>query len=302
MSCESNRDNVFHRERTTRCNVTKAGLESDFCFAQLPKGKCLKNPGERAVLIQTMEHYEDLRSEFEQLPGHFDGDTAAFGENLIVKGMSADTLCVGDIIRLDNSPLVLQIKFPRLACMRPDKLHPTGMRSGTEGTVRQFVSSNGRGGFFCEVLVPGPVGDGDVFRLDERVLPAWTLARIASMCYPKTPLKITWGGTADELSELIASPVLGDYEWKERLREVFQEIAGKAPASAKARIPIAPEAMCGDGSLEHVGIKMEGNIECLQCNQKFCTHLALDVHMNFFHVAGDLCAASSCRFQHMVHA
>jgi len=46
---------------------------------------------------------------------------------------------------------------------------------------------------------------------------------------------------------------------------------------------IIAEAKSGDGTIENVGIKMNGTHQCKECRQKFETKKALDLHGRFIH-------------------
>ena len=78
--------------------------------------------------------------------------------------------------------VLIQVSGPRLGCARVDQKHPVGLRSGAEGTVRQFGSATGRCGFFLRVLKAGSVAEGDTFTCTERG--GWSVERVASVCYP----------------------------------------------------------------------------------------------------------------------
>lgn len=285
------KDKVFFRQRVDgRCAVEASGLAPDVNFPKLERAKKVsKDPNERAVLIQTKKHYVELRQNFPTCASKFDGEEAEFGENLIVDGIDATTVCIGDIFTCDQSDLVLQVTFPRLACMRPDKMHPMGLPTGKPGTVRQWVSANSRGGFFVRVLKAGDIGAGDALQLTRRSHPSWSLERTASLCYPKTPLQVTWGGTQAELMELVQIPELGDYEWKERLRVILGWSDNNCSQASAPTIPavageqISADARSGDGTLTNVGIKLEGEYQCKQCSQKFLSERALTMHFKFIH-------------------
>lgn len=145
----------------------------------------------------------------------FGGHEATFGEQLLVAGAAAKDLCVGD--RFEAGTLRLEVTMPRLACIRVDKRHPLGKQSGTPGTVRQWGSSTGACGFFCKVLEPGHLEPGDVLIRTKRPRPAWTLRRLSELCYPETPLRLTWKGTRGELAECLRLSELGVNEWADRL-------------------------------------------------------------------------------------
>jgi len=288
---DETKDRVFFRRPVEgRCRVDKTGLAPDISFPKLERAKKVsKDPSERAVLIQTKKHYQELRQHFPSCESTFNGEDAEFGENLIVDGLDATTVCIGDVFSSDQSGLLLQVTFPRLACIRPDKRHPMGLPTGKPGTVRQWVSANSRGGFFARVLKAGDIDVGDVLQLTRRSQPTWSLARTASLCYPTTPLQVTWGGTQDELLELAQLPELGEYEWKERLHVI---LGWSDNNCCRASVPTNPnstgeeisaEARSGDGTIANVGIKLDGEYQCPHCSQKFLSERALSKHFKFVH-------------------
>eukprot|EP00928_Gymnodinium_smaydae_P034473 TRINITY_DN24411_c0_g1_i1.p1 TRINITY_DN24411_c0_g1~~TRINITY_DN24411_c0_g1_i1.p1 ORF type:complete len:305 (-),score=28.95 TRINITY_DN24411_c0_g1_i1:216-1130(-) len=286
LQCEDDREIVFHRTAVAgRCPIKTNGIESDMSYSKLARAaKVLQQPHERAILVQTKQHYADLRAQFStSLEQHFTGETAEFGENLIVDGVDATSVCVADVFRSDQSSLVLQVSSPRLACARPDKLHRLGLTSGQPGTVRQWVAANGRAGFFCRVLHEGDVAIGDSFQLVRRTQPAWSLSRLSSLCYPTTPLKVTWAGTAAELQSLCKMDELALFEWKERLLPLCSQNSRQEHTMARA--DVSPEAMSGDGTLANVGIKLDGGYACRHCHQRFCSDRALDMHCKFIHTS-----------------
>jgi len=270
---------VFYRKPVEeRCFVDATGLSCDISFAKFEASKKkTEDPTERAVLFQTVQHYEQLRAQF-PAGTKFQGDVATFGENIILDGLDAESLCVGDVFYSDKSPLMLKLTFPRLACMRPDKKHPVeGLRTGQVGTVRHWVSATGRGGFFCRVLQGGDIGAGDRLKLMERPCPKWTNARLSALCYPDTPLQITWKGTREELIELCDLDELGHYEWKERLRVILGWSGGPSGES------VCGAAMSGDGTLANVGIRLGGAFKSPVTNQCFDTQEALDLHLKYLY-------------------
>merc|ERR1719463_194114 len=48
-------------------------------------------------------------------------------------------------------------------------------------------------------------------------------------------------------------------------------------------VNIAPEARSGDGTIQHVGIKLTGKCLCEECNQRYETDRALSLHVKFTH-------------------
>jgi nitrate reductase (NAD(P)H) len=85
-------------------------------------------------------------------------------------------------------------------------------------------------------------------------------------------------------------PLDGD----EHIKRIADIKLGEAGASGKAAVAkkvqktaetmeLSPESMSGDGTLENVGIKLTGGIQCPHCNQRFETELAQKMHCKFIH-------------------
>jgi len=217
----------FRRERVTaRCDVRENGLPDDHVFTKQERAKSMTRPGDRAVLAQSEEHYAELRAQFPKTAETL--RESGFGEQLTVVGVDSSSLCVGDVFASAQSPLVLQVSGPRLACMRVDKKHPTGLRSGAPGTVRQVGSANGRCGFFFRVLELGTVADGDTFTCTRRG--TWSVERVSALCYPISPMRIDFAGSQDELNQLLALDELMVHEWRDRLQEVSLAPSGNGRA------------------------------------------------------------------------
>jgi MOSC domain-containing protein YiiM len=216
----------FVRYRTDlRLNVDEDGLEGSSEYARENKEK-YKSYGERAILIQCERHYKDLREQFPEQPWE-----AGMGEQLLVSGINAETVCVGDVFGCSESQLLLEVTFPRHPCARVDRRYPVSPPrvTGQPGTCRQWIAATGRGGLFCRVKNPGDLAEGDQLKLLRRPCPKWTLARLSAMCYPVSPLRMSWSGTDAELVELCNLEELGYNEWRERLIVVKSALAAERP-------------------------------------------------------------------------
>jgi len=217
-----------------RCSVDDKGLEGsdDWNRVALSKDQ-LRQADERTLLVQCQEHYPDLGVQFPEWADHFDETEAALGEQLVVSGMNSENICVGDVFASDHSTLEIKVSFPRLPCFRVDKRYPLGQdprpKTGQPGTVRQWIAANGKGGFFCSVRRPGDVADGDTLKLVQRPCPDWTLKHISNICYPKSPMMMTWQGDDAELKELTELEELGYHEWKERLIVIRASLEKRRP-------------------------------------------------------------------------
>lgn len=266
----------FVREpATVPLNVDYTGLEDSFeAHRYRSAQEKWKNASERTLLVQCKKHYLELSKVFPNQFSSWNPDAIDFdregmgrgdsiiGEQVLVDGIDADTVCVGDQFS-STSGLVIQVQFPRLPCFRVDHRYkvevPEGtppLRSGQKGTVRQYVATNGRGGFFCSVKTPGEVGGGDQWRLLARPHPDWTMERLSRICYGETPVHMTWKGTDEELQELCEMEDLGYHEWRERL------IVVRAAISAERPLKLPPElgvpCGCEDATCEEASELING--------------------------------------------
>eukprot|EP00929_Paragymnodinium_shiwhaense_P014511 TRINITY_DN122422_c0_g1_i1.p1 TRINITY_DN122422_c0_g1~~TRINITY_DN122422_c0_g1_i1.p1 ORF type:complete len:408 (-),score=55.15 TRINITY_DN122422_c0_g1_i1:212-1435(-) len=177
-------------------------------------------PFDRAILINCKQHYEDLKANFPKMKHYWEEQDAGFGEQLLIDGLDAEELCLGDILKSKDNALELQVTCPRLCCFRVDHRYPAIpeiAHSGEKGTVRQYASSNSRGGFFCKVLQPGLVQEGHEFVIERGHYKKYPLAYLAELLYKDTPLSVNFLGTPYQLAELCDCEDLCMFEWRERL-------------------------------------------------------------------------------------
>lgn len=203
--------------------------------------KKMVNVRERAVLFNCTKHYQELAELFPSYSESWSKMEAPFGEQAILDGTDADSICIGDVFESGiDAPLRLRVVFPRLGCYRVDRRYPMpDAKIGAKGTVRHWVSANARAGFFCSVerywsskmQCPASIGDGDTLKLLERPYPNWTLSRVAQLLYSETPLSVHWKGDDSQLQELCEMPEFGYYEWKDRLLIVRASIKEQRPLS-----------------------------------------------------------------------
>lgn len=84
---------------------------------------------------------------------------AAFGENITVRGLTEEEVCIGDIFQLGEA--VVQVSQPRQPCFK------LNVRYGRVDLV-VLVQQTGFSGFYFRVLQPGLIGTDMPFRLLER--------------------------------------------------------------------------------------------------------------------------------------
>lgn len=93
----------------------------------------------------------------------------SLGENLSARGLTEDTVCLGDAVRIGT--VVLQVSQPRRPCWKIDH------RFDTDGMV-PLINELGRPGWYFRVLEPGELAAGDAIELVDRPAPDLTLARL----------------------------------------------------------------------------------------------------------------------------
>jgi MOSC domain-containing protein YiiM len=119
---------------------------------------------------------------------------AAFGENISTTGLTEDTLCIGDILRLGSA--TVQISQGRQPCWK------LGFHTG-EDKMPYLFQKTGRTGWYYRVLAEGSVAVGDRISLVERPQPNWTVrivtqARLTRRITPEDAAQLA------DMSELAA--------------------------------------------------------------------------------------------------
>lgn len=134
----------------------------------------LKHHGgkDKAVCCYPAEHYADWRLALGFTDEQF--SFGAFGENFTLRGMTEDTVCIGDIYSLGTARV--QISQPRMPCYKLG-------RRWELPHLPHAVKDSGRTGYYLRVLEAGEVGPGDLLTLQERPLPDWTIARVNDAMY-----------------------------------------------------------------------------------------------------------------------
>jgi MOSC domain-containing protein YiiM len=150
----------------------------------------LKNHGgpDKALCVYPADHYPAWRAEL----GKPDFPFGAFGENLVLAGVTEETVCIGDVFRLGGA--TVQVSQPRQPCWKLSR------RWGV-GDLALRVQQSGRTGWYLRVVEQGDVAPGQPLLLLDRPLPAWSVARAnAAMHDRATPRPL--------LAELASCPEL----------------------------------------------------------------------------------------------
>jgi MOSC domain-containing protein YiiM len=109
---------------------------------------------DKAVCLYSIEHYPYWENRLGvALPA------AAFGENLTIRGLLEEDVCIGDIFELGTA--AVQVSQPRQPCST------LAARNGRPDMVR-LVTDSGRTGFYCRVLAVGVVKKNSPFMLKEK--------------------------------------------------------------------------------------------------------------------------------------
>jgi MOSC domain-containing protein YiiM len=165
----------------------------------------LKHHGgvDKAVLAYGAEHYPKWRDEL-NMP---DMPHGAFGENLTIEGMSEESVCIGDILRI--GPVTFEVSQPRQPCWklaRRWRLH----------ALTEYVVRNGRTGWYLRVMEEGWIEAGMPVGLIERPNPEWPVARANDILHHrKKDLLLTL--------ELAGVPGLAN-SWVEELMERAEQL------------------------------------------------------------------------------
>jgi len=211
---------------------------------------------ERAVLLQSLEHYE-MFLEDENMSQYFRQDNfevfdrqsmarlekeddefigsryerhrpelldilrnPRFGEQIIVSGLQASQICIGDIFEVEagKSTLRLEVTSPRTVCAWVDKrvASPYGLKG-----IKRYCNKRGLGGWFARVLTSGELRHGMKLIRTSRPHPKWNLEYISFAMLGEGPTRYLasawtyWVREKGELEELVNLKQLGNFEWKD---------------------------------------------------------------------------------------
>lgn len=156
----------------------------------------LENHGgrEKAIHHYATDHYPTWISEGEIPTG---STPAAFGENIASHGMTEDTLCIGDIIKLGTA--TVQISQGRQPCWK--------LTEHTQNNRMAYrFQRTGRTGWYYRVLDAGEAEVGDEILVMERQQPKWTVKRV-------TLARLSRQVTQDEAEALATMPQLAA-DWR----------------------------------------------------------------------------------------
>ncbi|UNK18142.1 MOSC domain-containing protein [Paenibacillus sp. N3/727] len=108
---------------------------------------------DKAVCVYPFEHYAYWEEVLGKKMEH-----ASFGENLTVRGLLEDTVCIGDVFKVGDA--VVQVSQPRYPCFKLSQKH------GVKDMPAQVLTT-GYSGFYLRVLEEGHVSaDSQLVQLE----------------------------------------------------------------------------------------------------------------------------------------
>lgn len=148
---------------------------------------------DRAVCLYPIEHYEKWEKELgKPLP------KSAFGENLTVRGMLEQDVCIGDVYTVGEA--VIEITQGRVPCSTIDKY------TSASSLMKRLVQT-GYTGYLARVLQEGVVRDDDRITLQTKGEGQLTILKCNQIYFTNDQQAMT---------HLLTIPALAD-EWKVKI-------------------------------------------------------------------------------------
>ena len=158
---------------------------------------------DKAVLAYSADHYPGWRMELSKQELLF----GAFGENLTVAGLTETDVCIGD--RWVLGAVRFEVSQPRLPCWKL-------ARRWRMKDLTLRVERTGRSGWYLRVLSEGQVTAGQVWNLESRPHPEWTVAQANHLWFHDK-------GNVAEAALLAAIPQLSE-SWQEMLAHRIERL------------------------------------------------------------------------------
>ncbi|MBN3560998.1 MOSC domain-containing protein [Aliamphritea spongicola] len=161
----------------------------------------------KAVHIYPREHYSD----WQEALGYRAvlEEAGAFGENLSSRGLTEETVCMGDQYRIGS--VLFEVSQGRQPCWKLNDRFDCK-------TMAKQVQDTRRTGWYFRVLEPGTLQAGDDIVLVSRPWPQWSLARFMGLIYDGVL-------DAPQLREALQLPLVESWEklLKKRLEKAEVE-------------------------------------------------------------------------------
>lgn len=126
----------------------------------------------KAIHAYSVAHYPRWADELPNRAERF--RPGAFGENLVMGGISEEGLCIGDRWRIGSA--LVEVSQGRQPCWK------LNIRFDVPDMARR-VQNTGRSGWYFRVIEVGEVSAGDHGTLASRPHPGWSLARVSHLLY-----------------------------------------------------------------------------------------------------------------------
>jgi MOSC domain-containing protein YiiM len=186
---------IFKQPVAAPILLTESGLADDHQADRRVHG----GP-EKALHHYAADNYPVLAAAFPALenllvPG-------SLGENLSTRGLTEETVCIGDIFRVGTARI--QVSQPRSPCWKIDR------RFDVSGLSR-FIAERGITGWYYRVLEAGRIGPGDALQRVDRPAAAVSLRRLWQAHLSRRPDR-------DELEQIMRAPGLSP-GWVRKLAE-----------------------------------------------------------------------------------
>lgn len=184
---------IFKAPVTGPIYLTKLGFEGDQVADTVNHGGV-----DKAVNVYSHEHYEF----WEQELGITLAPISAFGENLTVRGLLEQDVCIGDIFQLGDA--VVQVSQARVPCTK------ISVKLGVEGMRNKFIETKFTG-FYLRVLQEGIVGEDRTMKLIEKHPAGITIAYLNHLAYEDEENVEDVRHVLETLGDTLALP------WRKRL-------------------------------------------------------------------------------------
>lgn len=148
---------------------------------------------EQALHLYPLDHHDWWRGVIGDHP--LLGEPGGFGSNLAVRGLSEETVHIGD--RFVCGSALIEVSRPRAPCWKIEH------RFGVKGMVAQIIAT-GRCGWYFRVIETGEVQAGDALERISTGAGEWSIARVfGALVASKASLR--------DYAELAELPALSPY-------------------------------------------------------------------------------------------
>jgi MOSC domain-containing protein YiiM/ferredoxin-NADP reductase len=159
---------IYKSPVTGLVNVTHLGCTGDMQTFHEHGGV------DKALLWYCSSHYSAWKTELPEASRPLVGN-GAFGENLVMAGVTEEDVCIGDVVSIGGGVLI-SVCEPRQPCYMLN--HRFKVKN-----MAQRSQDSGRTGWYCRVVREGEIQAGDELVLVERPNPGWSVRRVQHYLY-----------------------------------------------------------------------------------------------------------------------